>query len=326
MARLLLYGRDVPTIFNAVRGFGLLENDMTRAVGWALAKCDFFRTEFVRTLAKVDSGGSAEVVLSLQSHKSESGITDIELELDGQFHMIVEAKRGWELPSRQQLEMYGLRLVPGAFPCKVLVALTDATPEHAAVHLECRSVSGIPVIPFSWGELLKLVQKSQNSRNLKERYIMGELVNYLRDLATLQDIHSNLVWVAPLKDETPQGWHVSWIDIVWKKLRYFHPLSRNFPKVPPNYFAFRYLGKLQSIHHVERYELVPDAHAVIPEIPAGEIIDHMVYTLGSPFRPEHEVKLGNRWGPAHCQCMIDTLFTCKTLEEAVNLTKSREDA
>src|SRR5581483_9475148 len=115
MARLLLYGRDVTTIFNVVRGFGLLENDMTRALGWALAHCDFFRGEFIRTLAKVDNGNSEEVVVSLQRQKSDAGITDSELELDGQFHVIVEAKRGWEPPSRQQLEMYALRLAPGAF-------------------------------------------------------------------------------------------------------------------------------------------------------------------------------------------------------------------
>jgi hypothetical protein len=325
MARLLLHGRDVPTIFNVVRGFGLLENDMTRALGWALAHCDFFRGEFIRTLGKADNGNSEEVVVSLQSQKSDAGITDIELELDGQFHVIVEAKRGWELPSRQQLEMYALRLAPGAFPCKSLVALTDATPEYSAVHLDCRTLNGIPVISRSWGELLRLAEKSRSSGNHAERYIMGELVNYLRDLATLQDIHSNLVWVAPLKDETPKGWRVSWIDVVREKLRYFHPVGyRNFPKVPPNYFAFRYRGKLQSIHHVEGYELIPDAHTAIPEIPKGEIIDHIVYRLGSPFGPEQEVKLGNMWGTAHCQCMIDALFTCKTLEEAVNLTKSRE--
>jgi len=325
MARLLLYGRDVPTIFNVVRGFGLLENDMTRALGWALARCRHFRGDFVQTLAKVDGGNSEDVLVSLQSQKSETGITDIELELEGEFHVIVEAKRGWELPSKQQLEMYALRLAPGAFPRKALVALTDANPEYAAVHLDCRTLKGIPVTPFSWGELLRLAEKTRNLGNSGERYIMGELVNYLRDLATLQDIHSNLVWVAPLKDETPKGWQVSWIDIVKEKLRYFHPVGyRNFPKVPPNYFAFRYRAKLQSVHHVEGYELVSDAHTVIPEIPKGEIIDHIVYRLGKPFRPENDVKLGKMWGTAHCQCMIDTLFTCKTLEEAVNLTKERE--
>jgi hypothetical protein len=325
MAKLLLYGRVVPTIFNVVRGYGELENDMTRALGWALAHCSCFRAEFIKSLGEIDGGASEDVLVSLQSQQSGAGITDIELELEGKFHVIVEAKRGWELPLKQQLEMYALRLVPGAFPRKVLVALTDSTPEHAAVHLECRSIRGIPVIPLSWGELLRIAERSGASGKSKERYIMSEFVNYLRDLATLQDVHSNLVWVAPLKDEVPKGWRISWIDIICEKLRYFHPVGyRNFPKVPPNYFAFRYRGKLQSIHHVEGYELLPDAHAAIPEIPEGEIIDHMVYRLGTPFRPEQEVKLGKMWGTAHCECMTDTLFTCRTLEEAVSLTKKRE--
>ncbi|MCG2728873.1 MAG: hypothetical protein L6276_01100, partial [Acetobacterium sp.] len=45
----------------------------------------------------------------------------------------------------------------------------------------------------------------------------------------------------------PESFGLSWIDIVEKRNKYFHPMGMNgWPKEPPNYIAFRYYGKLQS--------------------------------------------------------------------------------
>lgn len=122
-----------------------------------------------------------------------------------------------------------------------------------------------------------------------------------------------------------RGWGVSWIEVVTKKHRYFHPVGNNWPATPPNYIAFRYYGELQSIHHIEGYEVVIDIHDAIREIPEGEITgSHFIYHLGPAFRPDHKVpsevpRSGRRW------CMLDTLFTCKTIAAANRQSRERND-
>lgn len=39
-----------------------------------------------------------------------------------------------------------------------------------------------------------------------------------------------------------------------------------WPLDPPNYLAFRYDSRLQTIHHVERWEVVDDLEPLFPEL------------------------------------------------------------
>jgi hypothetical protein len=45
------------------------------------------------------------VVVTLQEFRNQSGITDVEIRGDD-LHLIIEAKRGWTLPSAHQLRKY----------------------------------------------------------------------------------------------------------------------------------------------------------------------------------------------------------------------------
>ena len=96
MAELLLHGKRIESVFQLL---GDHENDITYSVGWALAHSSAFLQAF---LDEVVTPGlaSANVVLRLQEYVSGQGITDIEIESPGRFHLIAEAKRGWTLPTR----------------------------------------------------------------------------------------------------------------------------------------------------------------------------------------------------------------------------------
>ena len=142
----------------------------------------------------------------------------------------------------------------------------------------------------------------------------------------MQNIDSNLVYVVSLGSGTPDGWNISWIDIVKRRLRYFHPMGGSgWPKDPPNYIAFRYFGKLQSIHHIEDYEVVINLHKKIREIPNKERDPHFLYKLGPAFYPSNEVKTGNIYRNGRVWCMLDTLFTCDTISKARDVSNKRQD-
>lgn len=327
MIDLFLHGRRISTVFELLGHSGKYENDMSRSIGWGLARCPSFLQEFVaETLGQRINAQDATI--SLQVAESRGGVTDLEIQVPGQVHLIIEAKRGWVLPSRVQLEKYAARqsFHLGDTPLKALLALTDCSRDYARVNLECTKVGGIPVCSASWAELYRIARRARGKATLREKHLIDELTAYLKELITMQSIDSNWVYVVSLGSGTPRGWRISWIDIVNNKRRYFHPVGINrWPKVPPNYIAFRYGGKLQSIHHIEGYEVVSDLHEAISEIPAGQTdIPHFVYTLGTGFAPAHNVPTGRIYPNGRVRCMLDTLFTSKTISEARDISRRRQ--
>jgi len=144
---------------------------------------------------------------------------------------------------------------------------------------------------------------------------------------SMQNVDSNRVYVVALAQGKPKGWGISWIDIVNKRRCYFHPVGGGrggWPKEPPNYIAFRYNGKLQSIHHIQGYGVFKNPHEKFPEIPVTEWEPHFLYHLGPAFGPEKEVRTGNIYPNGRVWCMLDTLFTEATIFDARNVSKKRE--
>lgn len=90
--------------------------------------------------------------------------------------------------------------------------------------------------------------------------------------------------------------------------------------------GFRYDGKLQSIHHVEDYEIVDDLTTKIAEMYPDPRPPHFLYTLGPAIRPAKEVKTGPIHGKSRLKCMLDTLLTSDTVAEAHAITKERANA
>jgi hypothetical protein len=122
MTELLLHGRPVATVFDLL---GDKEDDVTYSFGWALANSE----RLVRALLASAFGAGIEqgevTALLLQQSIPGAGRTDIEIETE-RLHLILEAKRGWELPSQEQLAQYAGRSEPGRQP--ILLAVSECSP------------------------------------------------------------------------------------------------------------------------------------------------------------------------------------------------------
>jgi len=321
---LTLHGKLVSSVFGLL---GEHENDITYSVSWAMAQSPRFLSAFLTQVLsrRVDL---SKVVIRLQQTEKDAGITDIEIESPGEFFVIVEAKRGWNLPSLSQLETYVRRPSFSASPLATrrLVVLSECSNEYAGLHLGAREVKGVEIIPLPYKVLASLAVKAQTNAPHAEKRLLRELLIYLRGLMTMQNHDSNWVYVVSLGSGNPKKATISWIDIVEKKSRYFHPVGGTWPKEPPNYIAFRYRGKLQSIHHVESARVCRNPHDEFSEIPSKKWKEpHFLYTLGRGFRPAHEVPMGNIYPNGRVWCMLDTLFTTKTISQARDISKLRDE-
>jgi hypothetical protein len=324
MTQLLWRGTRISNLFEAVPSLGTYENDMSRSVAWALAHCPKFLDEFLRA-----TGGLGvdldTVTVRMQAAEKGRGIVDIEIESPGRVHVIVEAKRGWTLPSETQLRQYAKRLCDSRARVKRLVALTDCSRDFSNAYLP-ENVEGIPTVAIGWKDVVGMAGNARRGEPLKQRYLLDELVSYLKGHMTIQTVDSAWVYVVAIADSTEPGWGVSWIDIVEKKRRYFHPVGgHGWPTTPPNYIAFRYHGRLQSIHHIDGYTVVTDLHDGIKEI-SGQPNDFpsFLYKLGPAIVPDHVVKTGKIFRNGRVWCMLDTLLTCGTISEARDLSRRRE--
>lgn len=340
----ILIGMQTPPVTNLFRAqhkvrsiFDLLgddENSLTASLGWGLAQCGPFLSRFIRELLRVSTIEVSNATIYLQRYgKEDQGFTDIEVISPGSFHVIIEAKKGWGLPSPNQLAGYAKRFdrTHSRSIQRHLAVLTECGDDYARSCLGITELRGVPVTVITWSRVLRLLQQSISSVARQDRRLLGELGSYLSANMSAESQHSNQVFVVALSDKTERGWGISWIDIVEKRKCYFHPVGNGFPKQPPNYIAFRYRGRLQSIHHIDRKDVKVTAnlHAEFPEIPANSTRiregEHFIYPLGPAIKPPHIVRSGNIRN-RHVFCDIDTLLTSHTIIEAEQLSKAREKA
>jgi len=326
MINLYLHGHQVHSVFQLL---GEDENDISYSVAWALAQCPVFLDGFLKSQVKPGQGYE-DVVIRLQHSEKTGGITDIEIESIGNFYMIVEAKKGWQLPSQEQLRKYVNRrsFKDTQAPVKLILVLSECSQEYAKANMESYEIQSIPVNSVSWKDMVKLASTARSTSSYLEKRIIDELLIYLRGLMSMQNLNSNWVYVVALAQGKPEGWDISWIDIVTNRQRYFHPVGGGrggWPKEPPNYIAFRYNGRLQSIHHIEGYEVFTNPHDKFIEIPEKKWTPHFLYKLGPTFNPSKEVKTGKIYPNGRVWCMLDTLFTENTISDARDLSKNREE-
>ena len=323
MTEILLHGRRVESVFNLL---GEHENDLTYSLAWALSQSPHFLKGFIRSTLNIQPK-LENVTIRLQHSEKDAGITDIEIESPGEFFIIVEAKRGWNLPGKTQLEKYAAVewfFGKQAVSIKILV-LSECSREYALMHLAATKINEIEISPISWKTLPRSRNKARQGSTHAEKRILTELLTYFGGLMNMQNVDSNWVYVVSLGSGTPNGWKLSWIDVVEKRRRYFHPVGGGWPKEPPNYVAFRYQGKLQTIHHIEGYSVFDDPHSEFPEIPSEKWGPHFLYTLSPAFAPTNEVKTGNIYPSGRVWCMLDTLFLAKTISEARDLSNQRTE-
>lgn len=323
MSELKAYGNNVDSIFQLI---GDKENDITISIAWVLNKCPVFLCSIINEIFNIRINPD-ETIIYYQKYDTKTGITDIEITDRNEFHIIIEAKRGWILPGAEQLTKYSLRddFKNSSVPNKSIVTMSECSEEYARNNLPFLNVNGIHIKHLSWKTIYDYAEKSKSNSNNEQKKLLNELKIYLGGIMTMQTKESNWVYVVSLSRTKLSNSPISYIDIVKKYNRYFHKIGKNgWPKDPPNYIAFRYDGKLQSIHHIESYVVSRNMHDEIEEMPDEEWDDnHFIYRLGPAIIPQKEIKTGSIHRATRVKAMIDTLLTSNTISEAVDISNNR---
>ena len=349
MTQLIARGQKVDTVFELL---GSNENAMTYSLGWALAECDVFSQKLAEMLG-LNGGFSDAMLIRLQKFDPQKGFTDIEIIDPGRFHIIIEAKRGFNIPCRDQIKKYAdwlLRLDTKAKKMLLVLAESDRKEqwlpqqvrEHVQEHVKQvrehvqEHVKQVEVKAISWKQFQNMANECvAKASKHSEKRLLRQLIEYLEKVTTMQNQTSNLVYVVSANDHVFfKDIGLNFIDVIEKRQKYFHPVGKGWPIEPPNYIAFRYRGKLQSIHHIESYTVIEDFQEAF-NLPSPHLIDppHYLYELGSAIHPPKEVRTSDKskgytqiQQSAHCECFIDLLLTCDSISEASAKTKLRRNA
>lgn len=318
---LQIYSKPVSTVFGLL---GSDENSATYALGWVLQNVKSFRHRLIAQICEQPLEVE-DVAVKLQRLTDEGGYTDIELISPSSVHIVIEAKVGFVLPTKQQLSMYSAR-IKGNPPHRHLVSISSASQEFASRNMRS-SINGIPVSHLSWTDFLKLCElELRANRNQVSRLWLIQLKSHLRSYAVMTNANDNNVFSVVLSNaEISSGY--TWKDVVLKHSSYFHPYGKRWPRTPPNYIGFRYEGALQSIHHVEEAEIVDDLTAINAAWPAVNQ-PHVLYRLGSAIFPQKKLPNGKIYASALLYAAIDTLLSgdYETIYDAVEETKRRNVA
>lgn len=316
MVDLKIGNRTVDSFYDLL---GTKEVDLTNGLGFILSRSSNLLKDLLTKLGlkKIDV---TLCEVHLQKHESaDKGFTDIEILYNRDRLLIIEAKVGWILPTEEQLTKYRTRF--GDKKSKPRIAVISHCTESFADRNLSNEYSYI-----SWNSIYDLIKASyRQTRSTIEKTYLEEFQKYLGNLITMDREQSNWVYCVSLSRELVQGSESNYIDIVYKYGKYFYPYNRGgWPKEPPNYIAFRYDGGLKSIHKVESFELSENLNKSMPKVIKDKTEDfHFFLNLGPPIVPNKEVKNGNIWPNGRLWCMIDTLLTCDTIEQARNISNKR---
>ncbi len=312
---------EVSNIFQLL---GYEEDSISLAIAWSLANSGRFCRHFLNgVIGKNQTLGAVDI--RIHRYEADGGITDIEIIEPRKFHIVIEAKRGWILPDLTQLKKYAKRhtFTQHNAKTKRIVTLSECSNDYAKVHLPAHVIDSVPVSHVSWRNLVSWAKAARREATHSEKRLLDELIGYLGIVMTSQRRDSNWVYVVSLGSGTPDGWKTSWVDIVQKYSRYFHPIGPKWPKEPPTYIGFRYSGKLQSIHYIDSYEVIDNLRTACPGISDSPVEPHFLYTLGKAITPNHEVKNGNVYPSGRVWCALDTLLTSNTVSEARDISQNR---
>jgi hypothetical protein len=326
MTDLTLYGRQVETMFDLL---GEAEDDITYSVGWGLGQSEDFARILLGEAYRAGVIVGELTAVRLQEIDKVTGRTDVEIE-SNRLHLIVEAKRGWDLPSYRQLEQYAKRLRSNDQREGCVLVVSECAPYYPPVAAVPREILGIPVRYLAWSRVAELVERSASAcRRPAERRLLLELHRYLRRLTTVQNTTSNLVYVVTLQDK-PLDWSdLTFKQIVYERDRYFHPIGGpgGWPKTPVSYLGFRFDAHLQRIQHVDGYEVITEPHTYLPEIHADQSWEPtFMYTLGTVIEPTRKIHMGDMHRNARAWAALDLLLTSETITQARDLTRTRHEA
>lgn len=300
MTRLLGYGDEIESVFSLL---GKHENDITKAIAFTLSRCpEYLKLFLAKVLPPNISFDLGNVDIAFQK-KEKDGITDIEIEQDGVFAIVIEAKRGFNLPGKNQLQKYADDLNGRIKGHKYIATLSDSMCAVAQATIPS-SLDGISIKHIRYEDLRQLAQDSIRNSNRVESALLKELIQYLKGVINMRNLHSNTVYVVPISGEN--------IKEHDDKRTYHCPVGKRFINYVPNYIGFRYGGKLQYINHVDDVEYYDSGEGV-----------NFLFHLGPDIIPHEKPKTGGKYRGTKFYCDIDLLLTCSTIAEASRKTKER---
>jgi len=140
LAPMTHHGNTMASVFSLL---GSNENDLTAALGWTLRSSPTLLTALTSSLNPAPQAATTTIDLEVSD---DLGRTD--LELHGADHVVViEAERGWLLPTTTQLAAYASRC--RTMPVAHLVTLSDCSPDWARLQLPA-TVDGVKVTHLSF--------------------------------------------------------------------------------------------------------------------------------------------------------------------------------
>lgn len=312
--------------------FDLLGSDedaITGAIAWTLGQSPALLKALVSSLTGYE-GIMDDMQLHFQRSEQGRGRTDLEIFLPDEVHLILEAKKGWELPNSRQIELYTQRksFVDSRAKIKMIVTLSQADKRYATLFLPA-TVNRFPIRHLSRLDLVgTIVRATATTSGLHEKKSLRTLTEYLNKTMDKPNILSNQVYVVSLnwKLPAPSWTGTTFVDVVERYHRYFHPVGARWPATPPNYIGFRYGGVLKAIHHIDEAVVTKDLADVAPgKLPPFAVAHpHFLYSLGPAIYPNRRVPAGPKVLRSNrVWAALDLLLTASTITEAMLESKKR---
>ncbi len=310
------HGREVSSVFD-LRGRN--ENDLTAALGFALARSPRLLSNIISRLLPASSVETGTVRMEV---RDSEGRTDLEIDT-GTHLVVIEAKRGWLLPTVEQLGRYSGRFEGRVGGC--LVTLSDATSTWATQALPS-DIDGVPLSHLPWSAVRQDLTTARAASAGRERFWLDELHEYMRRAIKVRDPADGWTYCVAVSNalvDEASTWR--WRDFVTAESAYFHPhgLGGGWPKTPPNFLAFRWGGQVQQVRRVMDAVVVPNLQSRWAELPTTKDTSkpHVVYSLG-PELPGLPIPNGKQYQASRLWVLLDQLLVSHSLAEAYERTQA----
>lgn len=323
MPELLPMSRHGSTMTSVFSLLGSNENHLTAALGWTLRNSPRLRDELIGSLEPAPQAATTAIDLEVSD---DLGRTD--LELHGADHaVIIEAKRGWLLPTIDQLAAYATRC--RSMPVAHLLTLSDCSQDWARLRLPA-TVDGVKVTHLPWSTVGEHLAAARRGAAGHERLWLDQLNTYLKETLRVVEVNNAEVYCVVINRERPGGGGPHTYREIVDQGFYYYPYGwgHGWPPVPPNFLAFRWDNQVQRVHRVLDYEVIASLQQRWPDIPAptgdshgqartdGTDRPHVLCRLGPPLRME-PLPTGVNYRAARVWVLLDQLFTAPTLQVAL---------
>jgi hypothetical protein len=318
--------------------FGLLgtdENALSFALGYTFQQCVPFLQWFLKRIGieGIHSTSLRKARIDLQRHcsgDSAYGITDIEIHLPGCFHIVIEAKVGFAVPTIDQCRKYLPRFEVTNEPIQKLVALVQSSDESFAIRYvkEDHRLSD-RLVSFVWQRFL-----TECIRIVTSDSTVSESKGWVRSFYRFLDQEYGMkaftteVWILAISTNPLWTGGMSHWDI-HQKYRVWWDYKEH--TVRPLYLAFRVGGNLDAIwrvnqidHGVPIIDVVPEMKHIKEDWPKKPCT---IWHFGPPVTLPHPIRTGGGMYNRRVRCDLDLLLICKTVQEIeVAMGKRREEA